>query len=91
MSPAYNVTGKSQVTVKFGSHYLKEGAETATVSVSFNGGANQTVLTYTGDVIAKLESLPVTLPAGTTSLRVTWRLANGNNNWYWAVDHPQVV
>ncbi|WP_436502258.1 hypothetical protein [Actinokineospora sp. HUAS TT18] len=91
VSPSYNVTGKSSAAIRFGSHYLKEGGETATVSVSFNGGAAQNLLTYTGDAVAKLENLSVAVPAGATSMVVRWRLSNGVNNWYWAVDNPSVT
>ncbi|MFD7660630.1 alkaline phosphatase family protein [Actinosynnema sp. NPDC059797] len=90
VSPAYDVTGRTRATVGFVSHYRKEGAETATVSVSFDGGAARTVLTHTGDAVARVESVPVTVPAGARRMTVTWRLANGDNNWYWAVDSPTV-
>ncbi|WP_018682064.1 alkaline phosphatase family protein [Actinokineospora enzanensis] len=90
-SPAYPVAGKSTATIGFSSHYRKEGAETATVTVSFDGGTPRTVLTYTGDAIAKVESLTVAVPAGAATMKVTWRLANGSNNWFWAVDAPVVT
>ncbi|GAA1288368.1 alkaline phosphatase family protein [Saccharothrix xinjiangensis] len=91
VSPAYDVTGRTRATIGFVSHHRKEGAETATVSVSFDGGASRTVLTYTGDVVARVESVPVAVPAGAKRMTVTWRLANGDNNWYWAVDSPAVT
>ncbi|WP_026425366.1 alkaline phosphatase family protein [Actinokineospora inagensis] len=87
-SPTVSVAGKSTLKIGFSSHYRKEGNETATVSVSFDGGATRTVSTYTGDVTAKIESLSAAVPAGAQSVKVTWRLANGANNWYWAVDAP---
>ncbi|MBM7772816.1 hypothetical protein JOD54_003020 [Actinokineospora baliensis] len=87
-SPAVSVSGKATLKVGFSSHYRKEGGETATVTVSFDGGAAKTVLTYTGDAIAKIEALSVAVPAGAQSAKVTWRLGNGANNWYWAVDSP---
>ncbi|SER58125.1 alkaline phosphatase family protein [Actinokineospora terrae] len=87
-SPAVSVAGKRTLKVGFSSHYRKEGNETATVTVSFDGGAARTALTYTGDAIAKIESLSIAVPAGAQSAKVTWRLANGANNWYWAVDAP---
>ncbi|PPK64374.1 alkaline phosphatase family protein [Actinokineospora auranticolor] len=90
-SPAYPVAGKSTAKVGFSSHYRKEGAETATVTVSFDGGAPTTVLTYSGDAVAKIESLTVAVPSGATTMKVTWKLTNGSNNWYWAVDAPTVT
>lgn len=90
ISQPYTVSGKSSVTLSFGSHYRKEGSETASVQVSFDGGAYSTLFTYTGDTIAKVESRSITVPAGATSMRVAYKLANGDNNWYWAIDNPQV-
>ncbi|GGM90309.1 hypothetical protein GCM10011609_29070 [Lentzea pudingi] len=90
VSPSYDVSGRTRATVGFVSHYRKEGAETATVSVAFDGGPARTVLTYAGDVLAKAESVAVAVPAGARRMTVTWRLANGDNNWYWAVDSPTV-
>ncbi|MCP2338161.1 alkaline phosphatase family protein [Actinomadura rupiterrae] len=90
VSPAYPVAGKSQVTLSFGSHYLKDGNETAQVFVSFDGGAQTQVLKYTGDAQARIEHLAVSVPSGAQNMTVTWRLSNGNNNWYWAIDNPQV-
>ncbi|GAA3009902.1 alkaline phosphatase family protein [Actinokineospora diospyrosa] len=87
-SPAVTVSGKATLKIGFSSHYRKEGNETATVTVSFDGGAAKTALTYTGDAIAKIEALSVAVPAGAQSAKVTWRLSNGANNWYWAVDAP---
>lgn len=89
-SPSYSVAGRSSVLLRFGSHYLKEGSETARVRVSFDGGAASTVLTYTGDQIAKIESLTINVPSGAQGMKVTFSLTNGNNNWYWAVDNPKV-
>ncbi|MGH3862165.1 alkaline phosphatase family protein [Actinokineospora sp.] len=90
VSAPYAVTAGRTATIGFGSHYLKEGSETTTVSVSFNGGAETQILKYTGNAVAKVERLTVTIPSGATSMVVRWRLANGANNWYWAVDNPSV-
>ncbi|GLW94549.1 alkaline phosphatase family protein [Actinokineospora globicatena] len=87
-SSAVPVAGKTTLKVGFSSHYRKEGAETATVTVSFDGGTPRTLSTYTGDTIAKIESLSTSIPAGAQSAKITWRLSNGSNNWYWAVDAP---
>ncbi|GAA2342775.1 hypothetical protein [Dactylosporangium salmoneum] len=54
--------------------------------VSFDGSAATTVKAYRADAIAKDESLTVAVPAGTKSMRVTFRMYDGNNNWYWMVD-----
>ncbi|WP_328990802.1 alkaline phosphatase family protein [Kribbella sp. NBC_01245] len=88
-SPAYDVQGAGKAVIS--SHYLKSGNEKASVLVSFDGGAAQTVLTYGGDVIAKSERLEVAVPSGASRMTVSWTLTNGDNDWYWAVDGPQVT
>lgn len=90
-SPATSVRQMRTLNIGFGSHYLKEGVETASVLVSFDGGADKTVLTYSGDAVAKVEQLKVAVPRGASSAVVKWRLSNGVNNWYWAVDNPAVT
>ena len=89
-SPGYPVAGKANVTVAFGSHYRKEGAETASVLVSFDGGAWKNVTTYTADRIASIDRYTVAVPSGASSMRVRFSLTNGDNNWFWAVDDLQV-
>jgi len=89
-APSYSVAGARTATISFASHYLKEGSETATVSVSFDGGTATKLLTYDGDAVATPEKLSVQVPSGASTMRVTWSLTNGNNNWYWAVDNPEV-
>ncbi|TDD56342.1 nucleotide pyrophosphatase [Kribbella antibiotica] len=90
VSPSYDVTGATTAAISFSSHYLKSGNETATVLVSFDNAAAKPILTYTADAIAKQERLTVPVPAGARNLKVTWSLANGDNDWYWAIDNPQI-
>ncbi|ONI87419.1 nucleotide pyrophosphatase [Actinosynnema sp. ALI-1.44] len=90
VSPAYPVTAGGGVTLNYVTHYLQEGSQTGDVSVSFNGGADQLVKRYSADARAKAESLPVTVPAGATSMVVKFRYHNANNNWYWAIDDLRV-
>lgn len=91
VSAPYDVSGSSSAVLRFSSHYLKSGSETATVSVSFDGGADQQVLSYTSDVVATIEQVSVTVPSGASQMRVKWKLANAGNDWYWAVDEPSVT
>jgi hypothetical protein len=89
-SPAYDVTGKSTVRLEYGSHYLQEGTQRGTVSVSFDGGPAQIVKTHNADGLAQRISLNVTVPSGARTARVSWRLFDAGNNWYWAVDAPRL-
>ncbi|AKU18645.1 nucleotide pyrophosphatase [Luteipulveratus mongoliensis] len=90
VTPAYDVRGRAAVSLGFVSHYLKDGDETAAVSVSFDGGPERNVLTYTGDRIAATEKLSVAVPSGAQKMTVKFRLSNGVNNWYWAIDDVTV-
>ncbi|HVK20550.1 MAG TPA: alkaline phosphatase family protein [Actinokineospora sp.] len=90
VSGQYDVAGKPYVLVIFKSHYRKEGLETATMTVAFDGGPETEVLRYGGDVIAKHEQLNVAVPVGAGKMVVRWRLSNGDNDFYWAIDDPWV-
>ncbi|MEU5691376.1 alkaline phosphatase family protein [Actinosynnema sp. NPDC020468] len=94
VSPGYDVSGASSVKLAFGSHYRQDGTQKAAVTVSFDGGAAKTVLSYgpgTADVLAGQVALTVPVPAGARSMAVTWRLYDAGNNWFWAVDAPGVT
>lgn len=91
VSPGYDVSGAANATLSFSSHYLKSGNETATVLASFDGAAPKPVLTYTADAIAKLERLTIPVPSGARTLKITWSLTQGDNDWYWAIDNPQLT
>nr|WP_239063130.1 alkaline phosphatase family protein [Streptomyces sp. SID13031] len=90
-SPPYDVTGATTATLTFSSHYLKSGNETATVQATFDGAAPKPVLTYTADTIAKLERLTIPVPAGAHTVKITWSLTKGDNDWYWSIDNPHLT
>ncbi|WP_433222546.1 alkaline phosphatase family protein [Dactylosporangium sp. CS-047395] len=85
-SPAYTVTGRTSVTLAYTTLYRQEGSQKGDVLVSFDGGAATTVKAYRADAIAKDEALTVAVPAGARSMRVTFRMYDANNNWYWMID-----
>jgi hypothetical protein len=87
-SPTYDVSGATTAALTFSSHYLKSGAETATVLASFDGAPGTKLLSYASDTIAKQERLTIAVPSGARTAKITWSLANGDNDWYWAVDNP---
>ncbi len=99
VSSPYDVAGRTTVRLRFASHYRQEGMQKASVLVSFDGGASQTVLHYDdasasdnggGDVISQIESIDVTVPSGAATMVVRWRLYDARNNWFWAIDDPRV-
>ncbi len=88
-SAAYPVSGAS-ATLRYTTHYRQEGGQQAQVLVSFGGGPDLVVKSYTADAVARAETIPLTVPAGVTSLRVKFRYFDAANNWYWAIDDVRV-
>ncbi len=91
-SPSIPVAGQGDINLEFDHHYRqgKEG-QNAMVQVSFDGAAPQTIASFDHDVFSKHESLPIEVPAGARSMQVTFTYANGNDDWWWAVDNVGVV
>ncbi|GHJ47227.1 hypothetical protein Cs7R123_45690 [Catellatospora sp. TT07R-123] len=89
-SPAYTVSGRTSVTLRYTTLYRQDGTQKGDVLVSFDNGPATTVKTYRADAIARDEALTVAVPAGATSMRVTFRLYDANNSWYWMVDGVNV-
>ncbi|GGM71917.1 hypothetical protein ACFFX1_27885 [Dactylosporangium sucinum] len=90
VSPQYTVIPGSTVRLNYVTHHRQEGAQKADVLVSFNGGADQLVRRYSADARATVESLPVTVPAGATTMTVKFRYYDASNNWYWVIDDLRV-
>ncbi|MFE3072294.1 alkaline phosphatase family protein [Streptomyces sp. NPDC059247] len=90
VTPAHDVSGASRVTLGFTTLYRQEGAQTAQVLVSFNGGTPTPVKSYTADVLSQPQSLTVAVPAGASSVSFRFRYT-GSNNWYWTVDGVRIT
>ncbi|MHC3387987.1 alkaline phosphatase family protein [Streptomyces lavendulocolor] len=89
VTPAYSVAGKTSVTLDFTTLYRQEGAQTAQVLASFNGGTPTVVRSYTSDVVSRPQSLTVAVPAGASTVSFRFRYT-GSNNWYWTIDGVRV-
>ncbi|MFD8014351.1 alkaline phosphatase family protein [Streptomyces sp. NPDC058955] len=90
VTPAYAVGGAARVTLGFTTLYRQEGAQTAQVLASFNGGTPTVVKSYTSDVISQPQSLTVAVPAGASNVSFRFRYT-GSNNWYWTIDGVTVT
>ncbi|MFF8829767.1 alkaline phosphatase family protein [Streptomyces sp. NPDC015131] len=90
VTPAYDVTGASRVTLGFTTLYRQEGSQTAQVLASFNGGAPTVVKSYTSDVVSQPQALTVTVPPGASSVGFRFRYT-GSNNWYWTIDDVRIT
>ncbi|MGW8361463.1 alkaline phosphatase family protein [Streptomyces wedmorensis] len=84
VSPAFAVTGGATATVSYATNYKVDGPQTGDVYVSFDGGPQQLLQAYRADRNA-FEKLTVTVPAGATTARLSFRYT-GTNSAFWTVD-----
>jgi len=100
VSRPYPVAGGTTVELRFASLYLQEGNQKGRVLVAFGDGDDQVVMQYGpngsdrnggGNVISRVESIELAVPAGQSSMVVRWRLYDAGNNWFWAVDDARVL
>jgi hypothetical protein len=100
-TPAISLTGVAQGTIqlRFDSSWLPEDTQTASVAVSYNGGAGVEVLRWTsvtGDSDFKAGNtnetviMPLNHPAGATSMSLQFGMTNAENDWWWAIDNVLV-
>ncbi|ARU51553.1 hypothetical protein CBR64_08740 [Cellulosimicrobium cellulans] len=97
-SPGIAVTGGSTVHVSFDSSYRQTGPQVAALEVSFDGAAPQRLFEYSTAVLGDQVYLqdrtltqPVAVPAGATTMRLSWVVEKATNDWYWAVDDVAVT
>ncbi|MFJ4108387.1 alkaline phosphatase family protein [Oerskovia enterophila] len=97
-SPGITVAGGSTVHVNFDSSYRQTGPQVAGLEVSFDGGAPRRLFEYSTEVLGDQVYLqdrtltqPVVVPAGVTSMRVSWVVERATNDWYWAIDDFSVT
>ncbi|GAA4918245.1 alkaline phosphatase family protein [Streptomyces coeruleoprunus] len=90
VTPAYDVSGRSRVTLAFTTHYRQEAGQTARILASFNGGTPTVVRAYTSDVVAQPQSLTLDVPAGASAVSFRFHYT-GSNNWYWVIDGVRVT
>ncbi|MGV9689251.1 alkaline phosphatase family protein [Streptomyces sp. NPDC003444] len=90
VTPAHHVSGASSVTLGFTTLYRQEGAQTAQVLASFNGGTPTLVKSYTADVLSQPQSLTVPVPSGASTVSFRFRYT-GSNNWYWTIDGVKIT
>ncbi|WP_030740532.1 alkaline phosphatase family protein [Streptomyces griseus] len=90
VTPAYAVAGKAAVTLGFTTHYRQEGAQSARVLASWNGGTPVEVKRYTADVIAQPQALTLAVPSGAANVSFRFHYT-GSNNWYWVIDGVKIT
>jgi LRR adjacent protein len=98
ISPSIDISGAgAELTISFASSWRPEVDQLGTVDVSFDGGDQVNVLTFsshsdeadykddnsTNDLIF----VPVAVPTGASQMTVSWGMTNAGNNWFWAIDN----
>ncbi|QKW10286.1 alkaline phosphatase family protein [Streptomyces sp. NA04227] len=89
VSPTYGISGKSELTLKFITHYRQVEQQTAKVLVAFNAKTPQVIKSYTADVISQQQSLDIAVPDGATSVHFRFHYT-GDNDFFWVVDRFQL-
>lgn len=87
--------GSSRVHVAWDNHYREEEPQEAEVTVQFDTGQSVRLVHWDPSTpetsqMNTLVNLPVDVPAGATSMKVSFRLHNAMNDWYWAIDNVRV-
>ncbi|AKU19009.1 alkaline phosphatase family protein [Luteipulveratus mongoliensis] len=97
-SPWKAVGHDRSLTLSYESHYrqLASGRQKAQVVAQFDNGTSQ--ILWSADAadgdrfdISAHSSLPISVPAGATQVRVGWRLFDAGDNGYWAIDAPRIT
>ncbi|GAA4878556.1 alkaline phosphatase family protein [Kitasatospora terrestris] len=84
ISPKYAVSGAGSGVLSFAGNYKVDGPQTGDVYVVFDNGTPQPVKSYRSD-LNSFEKLPVTIPAGTSTVQFQFRYT-GTNSAFWTVD-----
>ncbi|WP_431961517.1 phosphocholine-specific phospholipase C [Actinacidiphila sp. bgisy160] len=100
-TPAVTIpSGTSTLHLGFDSHYRQESPQEAEVTVAFDTGDPVRLLHYSSatsgntnlgqDQENRLVLLSCPIPAGATSAKVSFRIFNAGNNWFWAIDNVRL-
>lgn len=84
VSPAYPLTGARTATLAYTTNYFIDGPQSAEVLVSFDGGAPQSLKSYTANTNTN-ESLTFDVPAGARTAQFRFHYT-GTNSAFWVVD-----
>jgi hypothetical protein len=101
-SPTINLNGVTENTVvlRFDSSWRPEDTQKVAVWVSFDGGAYTQILVWDSDTSSpdfkpdatnETVELPISNPAGATSMNLRWEMFDATNDWWWAVDNIVVA
>jgi hypothetical protein len=99
-TPPISLAGMAPGTAEliFDSSWRPEGQQTAYLNVSIDGGSSVQLIKWTStpgpdfkpDAENERVRLALPHPAGASTVRVSFTLAEAGNNWWWAIDHVEV-
>ncbi|MFC7404097.1 metallophosphoesterase family protein [Georgenia alba] len=98
-SEPVDVRGRREVLLTFDSHYRGWEGQSATVTVSFDGGEETELVRYDSSTVTDdydgaamnaNEEVVVDVPAGARDATFRWHFESGANSWYWAIDSVAV-
>lgn len=91
-SPALDVKNRGSLVLEFDSHYRQgKPGQYASVQISYDGAAPTEALRLTADKYSSRESIALGIPAGARTAVVTFTYANGNDDWFWAIDNVRLA
>jgi hypothetical protein len=94
ISPDINVSPNQTIWIRFDSDYFHEDDQKAEFKVQWNGGAEEVLVSYgpdSGDARNTAVEFFVTAPADASTLTLKWRMFDGANDWWWAIDNVEVL
>ncbi len=99
-TPAFNIGSRcgDSIIVSFDSSWLDEPNQTASITISFDGGTPQAIAMWSSVIgdpdyragnFNERVNIPVVVPTGATTARLSFGY-NAGNNWWWAIDNLSV-
>lgn len=90
-TPTIDVSGRDVVQVEFDHHYRQGGDDQTARVIATIDGVEQELAAYDADVFSNHEAYTVQLPAGATSMQISFEYLSCNDDWWWAVDNVAVT
>jgi hypothetical protein len=103
VTPVIDITGAEAGSLQllFDSSWRQEDTQTATVTVSYDGGDPEVILLWESelgdpaflkaDATNEKVTLDLNNPEGAQNVVITFGMVDAGNDWWWAIDNVEVV